>query len=685
MVSMILKMSGVTLLYVILTIAVWYWTKDRKITIFEKIIIGIVFGLSSVLSTHFGIQYEKMIINVRDIGPLAAGLFFSPSAGVIAGLIGGIERYIAGTYFGVSSYTRVACSISTCLAGFVAMGMKIKVFKGKKPSPFYAFFMGAVMEVFHMYVVFITHRDDMRMAFLVVSTCSIPMIIFTGVGLALSSIILQIKTGEWLNPFAHSEDEKQPLSQKFQKWLFIITSIVILSNFLFSFLIQTQSALQHCESMLDKNVDAVRTQYVNDDYTIKVDNAVWFGIIDSDRQVIRGKNQGMLLPEKEYVQITKNMNAIFRGKYWGTKSFIYAEWYDRETIIVIAINEDEAFWYRDADAYESAFSNILLFTVIYVLIAYLVNQIVVSNIHLINQSLSKITNGNLNEVVTVRSSSEFASLSDDINQTVLTLKGYIAAAEKRMEQELILARTIQASSLPQVFKFPGRDEFELFATMKPAKEVGGDFYDFFFVGSNKIALVIADVSGKGIPAALFMMRSKTAIRSYAVSGGTPEEILAKTNEALFEGNEAEMFVTVWLGIIDLTNGLMQCANAGHEYPVIRHADGDYEIFKDKHSLALAAMPAVKSRPYEIQLNPGDRLFVYTDGVPEAINESEKQYGTERMLQTLNSIKEKSITETLPVISDSIKKFKGNAEQFDDITMLGFEYVKPLVWGGENDD
>lgn len=683
MVGMILKMSGVTLLYVLLTILLWFWTKDRELSKFKKIVIGIIFGISSVLSTHFGIQYEKMIINVRDIGPLAAGLFFSPISGVIAGLIGGIERYVAGTYFGVSSYTRIACSISTCLAGFVAMGMKIKVFKGKKPSPFYAFFMGAVMEVFHMYVVFITHRDDMRMAFFVVSTCSIPMIIFTGIGLSISSIILQVQTGEWKNPFIPDDAEKEPLSQKFQKWLFVITSIVILGNFLFSFLLQTQSALQQCEKVLDRNIDAVRTQYSCDDYTIKVDDSVWFGIIDANREVVRGKNQGMSLPADEYEKIINNVNKMFSGNYWGVKSFIYAEWYDRDTLIVTTISEGEAYWYRDADAYESAFANILLFTVIYVLIAYLVNQIVVSNIHLINESLSKITNGNLNEVVTVRSSSEFASLSDDINQTVLTLKGYISAAEKRIEQELILARTIQTSSLPQVFSFPGREEFELFATMKPAKEVGGDFYDFFFVDLNRMALVIADVSGKGIPAALFMMKSKTAIRSYAVSGGTPEEILSKTNEVLNEGNDAEMFVTVWLGIIDLTSGLMQCANAGHEYPVIKRVDGDYELIKDRHSLALAAMPSVKSRPYEIQLNPGDRLFVYTDGVPEAINESEKQYGTSRMLQTLNSVKEKSITETLPIISESIKGFKGKAEQFDDITMLGFEYIKPLKIGENN--
>ena len=161
MVSMMMKMSVITIIYIALVVNVWLMVKGKKLNNWHKLIIGIVFGLSSVASTHFGVSYENMVMNVRDIGPLAAGLFFSPISGIIAGLIGGIERYIAGTYFNVGAYTRIACSVSTCLAGFVAMTMSLKVFKGKKPSPFYAFFMGAVMEVFHMYVVFITHRNDM--------------------------------------------------------------------------------------------------------------------------------------------------------------------------------------------------------------------------------------------------------------------------------------------------------------------------------------------------------------------------------------------------------------------------------------------------------------------------------------------------------------------------------------------
>ena len=675
MLSMIVKMSGITILYIILTLVVWNFTNKLVLNRFQKILIGVVFGISSIISTHFGVEYEGMIINVRDIGPLAAGLFFSPTAGVVAGLIGGIERYIAGTYFGVGSYTRIACSVSTCLAGFVAMAMKIKMFNRKMLTPFYALFMGAVMEVFHMYVVFITHRNDMRMAFLVVSTCAVPMIIFTAIGMCVCSILLQVFSGEWVNPFQKIEEDNEPLSRKFQKWLFLIMSIVIIGSFIFSYILQTQTANQYCKSLLTRNFDTISSNYELHETNLDADSNIVYGIITKDRVVLKGKNIGATLDNDEYTNLIGNLGNIEEGPFFGVNSLFYAQSIDNNKILAVTMPKSEVYWYRDAQAYEFALADILLFTAIYVLIAYLVNRIVVNNIQLINTSLSKITNGNLNETVTVRNSLEFASLSDDINQTVVALKGYINAAEKRIEQELILARTIQTSALPQIFNFSDRDEFELFASMNPAKQVGGDFYDFFFVDRNKIAFVIADVSGKGIPAALFMMRSKTAIRSFAEAGGTPEEILIKTNETLCEGNDAEMFVTVWIGILDLATGCMACANAGHEYPAIMHQNGKYELIKDKHSVALAAMPGIKPKPYEIKLELNDRIFVYTDGVPEAINEKEEQYGTERMLEVLNTTVGMSMENTLNKVSASVNSFKGEAEQFDDITMLGIEFKK----------
>ena len=674
MLIMILKMSVATLLYVFLTVIIWLYTKNRKLTPLDKLIIGIIFGISSILSTHFGVSYENMVMNVRDLGPLAAGLFFSPSSGIVAGLIGGIERYIAGTYFDVGSYTRIACSISTCLAGFVAMAMNMFVFKGKKPSPPYALFMGAVMEVFHMYVVFITHRDDMRMAFLVVSTCSVHMIIFSGLGLSISSVLLQYMTGEWRNPFRKSEDEEVSVSQKFQKWLFLVTSLVIITNFAFSYIIQTQTAYQDGRSILQRSAQHIRARYYEKNKDISPESDVIYYVVNETGRIVNGDHEGTVIDEELMDNVKNRVGETFFDSYFDVRYLVHIEKIDNKNFLVVAMTESDLYWYRDAEAYEIGLADVLLFTVIYVLIAFLVNQIVVNNIQLINDSLGRITNGDLTEVVTVRSSSEFASLSDDINQTVLTLKGYIEAAEKRIEQELILAKTIQESALPTTFEFPGRNEFEIFASMKPAKEVGGDFYDFFFVDSDKFALVIADVSGKGIPAALFMMRAKTAIRSLAESGLTPGEILAKANNSLCEGNDADMFVTVWLGIIDLKTGVMTCANAGHEYPAIKRRGGDYELLKDKHSLALAVMENMKPKEYEVTLELGDKLFVYTDGVPEAIDDNTVQYGTDRMLEVLNSVEEKEPADILQAVSQSLEKFKGNADQFDDITMIGFEFM-----------
>ena len=305
-------------------------------------------------------------------------------------------------------------------------------------------------------------------------------------------------------------------------------------------------------------------------------------------------------------------------------------------------------------AYEVLLSDILLFTVLYLMVVALVETLVCRNLKSVTDSL------------------EFSILSDDINQTVSTLKGYIDESKKRMEKELALAAFIQESALPHVFTFE-RNDFEIYALMKPARQVGGDFYDFFFIDANKMALVIADVSGKGIPAAMFMMRAKTAIVNTARVGKSPSEVLFDVNNVLCEGNDAEMFVTAWIGILDLETGIMRCANAGHEYPVLCRAGGDYELLKDKHGLVLAAMQNTSAAEYTVELHPGDRIFVYTDGVPEAIDKEEKAYGTDRLVQKLNTVKTLPQQEVLKQVYQDIVEFAGEAEQFDDITMLGYTY------------
>ena len=255
---------------------------------------------------------------------------------------------------------------------------------------------------------------------------------------------------------------------------------------------------------------------------------------------------------------------------------------------------------------------------------------------------------------------------DDITQ--------ITKENERISTELTLATQIQAAMLPHIFPpYPDRHEFDIYAMMDPAREVGGDFYDFFFIDDDHLCLVMADVSGKGIPAALFMMISKTILQSCAMLGKSPAEILTKTNEALCYNNQVEMFVTVWLGILEISTGKLTASNAGHEYPVIIHAGGEVELFKEKHGLALGAMEESQYKEYELQINRGDKLFLYTDGIPEATDADDNMFRVERMLDALKSVADKDPKSILDGVKSAVADFVKDAEQFDDLTMLCLTY------------
>ena len=245
------------------------------------------------------------------------------------------------------------------------------------------------------------------------------------------------------------------------------------------------------------------------------------------------------------------------------------------------------------------------------------------------------------------------------------------------ETELGMATQIQTGMLPSKFPaFPDRHEFDIYASMDPAKEVGGDFYDFFMIDDDHLALVIADVSGKGVPAALFMMSSKIYINDHATIGGKPSEILERVNKLVCANNKSHMFVTVWLGILEISTGKLTTSSAGHEYPML-NINGKYEILKDSHGLAIGALSKSKYTDTEIQLKKGDSIFVYTDGVAEATNSKNELFGTERTVEALNSIpSEASQKEVLSSVRASVDAFVKEAPQFDDLTMLGLKYYGP---------
>ncbi len=253
----------------------------------------------------------------------------------------------------------------------------------------------------------------------------------------------------------------------------------------------------------------------------------------------------------------------------------------------------------------------------------------------------------------------------------------VTAEKERIGAELNMATAIQASQLPRLFPaFPNRPEFDLFASMDPAKEVGGDFYDFFLVDDDHIALVMADVSGKGVPAALFMMVSRVLIKSRLQSGESPSEALMNVNDQLCEGNDAEYFVTVWVAVVQISTGKGVAANAGHEHPVLRRAGGTYELVVYRHAPALGLMDGIPFRQHDFAMHPGDSLFVYTDGVPEATNDSDELFGSDRMLAALNENPDASPNDVLVNVRRSVDGFVGEAEQFDDLTMLCFRYLGP---------
>lgn len=250
----------------------------------------------------------------------------------------------------------------------------------------------------------------------------------------------------------------------------------------------------------------------------------------------------------------------------------------------------------------------------------------------------------------------------------------ITAEKERIGTELALATRIQADMLPNIYPaFPDREEFDVYASMDPAREVGGDFYDFFLVDEDHLCLLIADVSGKGIPAALFMMASRIILASFAKQGLSPAEILRRTNETICQNNREEMFVTVWLGVLEISTGKLTAANAGHEYPVLTGPDGRFELVKDKHGFVIGGMDGVRYKEYELSMVPGSKLFLYTDGVPEATDPDNQLFGTDRMLEALNSDTSADPQTMLKNVREAVDGFVKDAEQFDDLTMLGLEY------------
>lgn len=391
-------------------------------------------------------------------------------------------------------------------------------------------------------------------------------------------------------------------------------------------------------------------------------------ICDENLSVIADNSEGAaIVPTMDTaVEPTLEPGVRFSADIEGRKS--YCMFVTTEGFYLVAtMPVSEAMFSRNIAICILMFMEVIVFAALFAHIYFLIKRLIVDNIHKINRSLAQITEGNLNVYVSVRENEEFASLSDDINATVATLKHYIAEAESRIDRELEFARQIQRSSLPSVFPpYPDRTDFSIYASMEAAREVGGDFYDFYLTDGNHLIFLVADVSGKGIPGAMFMMRAKTLIKNLAESGRSIEDVFTAANQKLCENNEAEMFVTAWMGKLDLETGALEYVNAGHNPPLLRHKDGEFEYLRMRPNFILAGMEMTRYKKHSLVLEPGDTLFLYTDGVTEAADKNNALYGEARLRTCLTEDDPEALCRG---VHADIEAFVDGAEQSDDITML----------------
>ena len=810
-----LKMTAAALASVLLAIGFYLLdikTKFGKLRdLPRQIIIGVCFGILACLATQFGIPYDGYVMNVRSAAPLTAGLVFGGPAGLIAGGIGAIYRWFS-VYWGVPSYTRIACTVATLLAGINGAVCRKYMFDNKKTSWFYGVFIAVATEVFHMLLVFLTHMDDIRTAFTVVSEIAVPMIVANALSLFLALLFVTMISKEAI----HKTKYTRPITQTFSAYLFVCVLVSFLVTSIFTYDLQNNVSKMETDRLLSMNISDVkadirlatdydlltRTESIKqkiesdpafadlrdkdkiralllecmENYNVTEINLVGtngfisvstekkyegfhmasggqaeeflcllrgeesyvqdFAATDFDKSVSR-KYAGVVLEGGGFIQVgydfehfkdsvEKNIENVALNRHIGQNGFMFimansdgtvisappntittesaakfakrlselpddevlsfrsvegeTYFYSKTTVegytVVGSLPKSEADFSRNISVYIGAFMLLVVFFILFVVVFFLLKKIIVDNIHKINDSLSKISSGDLSTQVDIRENEEFASLSNDINATVERLKEFIDEAGKRIDLELAFAKSIQHSVLPVTFPSDSnRTGFELFATMDTAKEVGGDFYDFYLLDENHVAFLIADVSGKGIPSAMFMMNAKSVIKNLAESGHSVAEVFTEANEQLCESNEAGMFVTAWMGILDLDTGIVKFANAGHNPPLIKRKGGTFTYLKSRPSLVLAGMEGIRYREGEFTMEMGDEIFLYTDGVTEATNQNTELFGEKRLQDVLNARSFAGAEDVCREVKKNLDEFVGDAPQFDDITMLSMKYCR----------
>ena len=775
----------------------------------KQIIAGIIFGLLAVLGTEKGVAFDGAIINVRDASVICAGLFFGPKAGILAGLIGGIERFLC-VYWGGGYYTRIACTVSTILAGLGSASVRKRLNENKNPSFSQALIVTFAIEIVHMLMIFVTNLSDAKRAFLYVEVCTGPMVAVNTLAVGLAALIIQLIEYDGSNPFV--KKELPTITSNLQKSLVIVVFAGFLLTQAFNYSLQNNISMEDTRTILylntedaasdvqhetkrymylqassaakDLDMEVSQTDLYN--YMIRHDLSE-INLVGKDGIIFQSSNKKyvgfdmestnlasefmrLLDSPSRYIQNLRDDECVGREpcKFAGVSTdygfieigFNFDQYHELiedgiisvsdsrhigETGMVIVQDEkgrlfstnyeylfsisnllktipfeelnemtvyenhggyidvyymfknvegyriislyptSEADFSRRVSIYLTSFMETVVFAMIFAAIFATVQRNVVKEVIDVKESLNKIAvDGDLDTVVDVRQNKEFDELSTDINVTVDKLKTLISEAKERIDSELQYAKEIQFSQLPSTFPpYPERDEFDIYALMNPAREVGGDFYDLYMLNDDKLAFVVADVSGKGIPASLFMMRAKTILKNLAIGGVKINDVFTNANYQLCEGNDQGMFVTAWMGVLNLRSGKLSFVNAGHNPALLKRKGGEYEILKTSPGFVMAGMEGVVYKRQTLVLEPGDELFLYTDGVVEATNAEKQMYGEQRLLDCMNAHLGENAKSICEHVREDVRDFYKGAEQFDDITELSLRFLKKKEAKEEN--
>ena len=692
-----LLLAGI--LTIVCTVFAFYLDKKTRVgkwrSAQKQVLYGIMFGLVAVFATEIGsVTIGGATINCRDAGIVISGLIFGPWAALVSCAIAAIDRFFICTIvFGIGSYTQVACTIATVFAGVISAIFYAIIFKKHRPYVIHAVVFIIVVEVIHMVLIPLTHLSDLETANMVMVEIFVPIAVSNIAVGALSVLITSIMSikfsGHKIRDVIKSKDIffSQDLFFSFQFWLLLVIIVAFAANIFVISRLYSVMSLENSENKYESELQIMKS-LIYQDYGLfqnmppeKIaciyahqwsdEKVVAFEVADSTGAII---SENPRFPDLGYEMMNHRELQMFKIRQGSDN--IYTMYINVGSAKLISYSYEKYEMYLPYFTTSmTSFIQILIFGLLMFAVFILLKLLVGNNLNKINKSLEEITQGNLEEHVDVYSHKEFAALSDRINATVDTLKKYIEDEANRYKEEFEMAKQIQLSALPNVFPpFPNDPEIDFYAKYKPAKIIGGDFYDYYFVSRNKLAFLIADVSGKGVPAAMFMMRAKTSFRVFADKYNVAGDVLESVNNYLCENNEMGMFVTAWFGMVDIITGELEYASAGHNPPFIVNAEGKKPFtLPNKPELVLGAMENISYTTNTYKLAPGEKLMLYTDGIVEAHNINSELWGEESFIKSLDHHRDLDIRDLCENISYEVDAFSAGKEQFDDYSLLCFIY------------